>query len=363
MKIRCRAAGVLFVPMVSFFAGMIFQALLALQSAPEIDTSPLPLTPVAERGEGIRAIAEGVSPELSSVPAKLEQNDALIDQIKEFEMLFRATDKTSRHGYHWFYGQHLLKYKSKQDLTLLEIGGRRGDSALAFSKYFGPHARIDVVTYGGDGDKIKFDNPTINCTRDNYGSGGADCGQIHMFYCDQSDASKLEMDVVAKRPDGWDIVIDDGSHVPAHNAISFEALWKNVRPGGMYVVEDIETSYYPTTEVYGYKIQAGILADPPLNSLSRFRQYVDVINRGYIGPQGPQFSLFKGDHSIMEIGYARNLIFIRKALSGKDKKGNNYGSYPINMVKSRGYADMTTNDALRIFKEQSKVLDEWRPKK
>ena len=50
-------------------------------------------------------------------------------------------------------------------------------------------------------------------------------------------------------------------------------------------MEDIETSYYPKGEVYGYKYEAGILAASPLNALSRFRQYVDVINREYMGHQ------------------------------------------------------------------------------
>ena len=289
----------------------------------------------------------------------LEKGDSVLDEIIKFQQLFHSSDKTFRHGYHWFYGRHLSRYRSKEDLAILEIGGRRGDSAIAWTEYFGQHAKIDMITYGGKGDKLKFENPTIGCKRD--GNGAQGCGQIHMFYCDQSDVKKLQSDVVTHRPDGWDIVIDDGSHVPAHNVISFEALWKNLRPGGIYVVEDIETSYYQDSTIYGYEYKAGILADPPLNALSRFRQYVDVINRGYIGPDGPQFSLFEGDHGIMEIGYARNLIFIRKELAGIDDGGKHYGSYPIDMVKSPGYHDISTVEARRIFKDQSKVIDEWRP--
>jgi hypothetical protein len=37
---------------------------------------------------------------------------------------------------------------------------------------------------------------------------------------------------------GWDLVIDDGSHVPRHQLISFIALYPFVRPGGIYVIED-----------------------------------------------------------------------------------------------------------------------------
>merc|ERR1719510_2493776 len=35
---------------------------------------------------------------------------------------------------------------------------------------------------------------------------------------------------------------DDGSHYPGHQIISFQQLWPKLRPGGLYVIEDIETS-------------------------------------------------------------------------------------------------------------------------
>lgn len=276
----------------------------------------------------------------------------MMRNINDFQQSFHKTDKTFMHGYHWFYGRHLPYYKGKEDLAILEIGSRTGDSALAWKEYFGSDARIDMITYGGSNDHLKFDNPTIDCKN---------CG-IHTFYCDQSDAEKLEKDVIAARPDGWDIVIDDGSHVPAHNVISFEVLWKNVRPGGIYVVEDIETSYYPKGEVYGYNYEAGILAAPPLNALSRFRQYVDVINREYMGPSGHKFSLFDGDEAIMEIGFARNIMFVRKALKGADSDGKSYNSYPKNPWKLPGnnLIANTLEEALENFREQSKLLDKWR---
>lgn len=284
-------------------------------------------------------------------------HDAVMSNINVFQKLFESTDKTWRHGYHWFYGRHLHRYRGKKNLAILEIGSRRGDSALAWKEYFGSNANIDMITYGGNNDSHKFDNPTINCANDE------SCGRIHTFYCDQSDAERLEKEVIAARPDGWDVVIDDGSHVPAHNIISFEVLWKHVRPGGVYVVEDIETSYYPKSTVYGYNFEAGISAAPPLNALSRFRQYVDVINRGYMGPSGHTFSLFEGDDTIMEIGFARNVMFVRKALKGTDSGGKSYDDYPhkpailpgINLVHD------TIKETLAIFREQSKLLDKWRP--
>ncbi|MFQ6329972.1 class I SAM-dependent methyltransferase [Nocardia sp. CWNU-33] len=42
----------------------------------------------------------------------------------------------------------------------------------------------------------------------------------------------------------FDIIIDDGSHISGDVIASFEALFAHVRPGGLYVVEDTQTSYW-----------------------------------------------------------------------------------------------------------------------
>ena len=42
-----------------------------------------------------------------------------------------------------------------------------------------------------------------------------------------------------------DVIVDDGSHVSAHVILSFETLYPSLKPGGIYIVEDIGTSYWP----------------------------------------------------------------------------------------------------------------------
>ena len=39
-------------------------------------------------------------------------------------------------------------------------------------------------------------------------------------------------------PDGWDLIIDDCSHKGELTRRSWEMLWPQVRPGGLYVIED-----------------------------------------------------------------------------------------------------------------------------
>ena len=89
-----------------------------------------------------------------------------------------------------------------------------------------------------------------------------------------------------------------------------------------------------------------------MHALSRFWQYADVINRGYIGPHGRKYTLFEGDDTIMEIGYACNLIIVRKALGGVDFQGRGYDDYPEGpkgMVKGEGYRDISIEEAKVIF--------------
>ena len=44
----------------------------------------------------------------------------------------------------------------------------------------------------------------------------------------------------------FDIIIDDGGHTMNQQRTSFINLLSLVRPGGFYVIEDLETSYNPT---------------------------------------------------------------------------------------------------------------------
>jgi hypothetical protein len=43
----------------------------------------------------------------------------------------------------------------------------------------------------------------------------------------------------------FDIVINDGSHVPKYVVASFHILFPVLRDGGMYVIEDVQTAFWP----------------------------------------------------------------------------------------------------------------------
>ena len=43
----------------------------------------------------------------------------------------------------------------------------------------------------------------------------------------------------------FDVVIDDGSHLPSDQIASIEFLWPHVATGGCYIVEDLHSNYWP----------------------------------------------------------------------------------------------------------------------
>jgi hypothetical protein len=65
---------------------------------------------------------------------------------------------------------------------------------------------------------------------------------VELHAGDQSDQEFLQS--LIARYGGFDIVIDDASHIGRLTIASFTELYPAVRPGGWYVIEDLETSYW-----------------------------------------------------------------------------------------------------------------------
>ena len=63
----------------------------------------------------------------------------------------------------------------------------------------------------------------------------------------------------------FDIIIDDGGHTMNQQQVSLETLWKIVKPGGMYFVEDLQTSFM---QAYGGDTMGG--KDPNKHTMSKF---------------------------------------------------------------------------------------------
>ena len=70
--------------------------------------------------------------------------------------------------------------------------------------------------------------------------------RIHFERGNATDPEFLGRVIEAYGP--FDIVIDDGSHIGREIIATFEHLWPAVKPGGLYVIEDLSLAYHPDWE-------------------------------------------------------------------------------------------------------------------
>ena len=103
-----------------------------------------------------------------------------------------------------------------------------------------------------------------------------------------------------------DIIIDDGSHRSEHVIASFQVLFPALAAGGIYVIEDAQTSYWP--EFGGQEFE---LNDPTC-TMGYFKNFIDGVNIAElrVAENRQNFSRFP----ISEISFLHNLIFLRKCV-------------------------------------------------
>lgn len=126
-----------------------------------------------------------------------------------------GADKAS-HKYLDAYHLHLSRLKPVN--KVLEIGVRRGPSLRMWAEYW-PTAQIHGVDI----------NP--ECAKHAK-------GRIKVFIGSQTDSEFL-----AALPGPYDFIIDDGSHVNLWTLSALSDLWDKLRPGGIYILEDMTCSY------------------------------------------------------------------------------------------------------------------------
>lgn len=276
-----------------------------------------------------------------------------------------GTDKLWRHGYHRYYSEIFAAFRIKKDVRILEIGVEHGRSLVTWAKFFENAAPdgIQGVSFRHDGDFLRS-----SCEVEKF----ALCEKVRVFYGDQSNSTFLDelvRDGALIDPEshlcdvdwqkcGWDIVIDDGSHLPRHQLISFYKLFPFVRPGGVYVIEDIETSYFDANfaEIYGYKIKnAGIGKPAPGNFVEKMKQLIDVVNRHWF--YRPEYSVLgpKIDHNIRSISFGGGLIWVQKHFDS-DK------GYPTKLGFTRNHAtDGSIAAHLDKISREDVFLDKSKP--
>lgn len=145
--------------------------------------------------------------------------------MNDLENYFLKNDKRQITKWlHYFdvYDRHFSKYRGKE-IVILEIGVFQGGSLQMWKEYFGGKAKI----YGVD-----IDPRCKQFEEEN----------IEIFIGSQSDRAFLR-DLISRIPE-IDILIDDGGHTMNQQIVSFEELFKKVKKDGVYLCEDVHTSYW-----------------------------------------------------------------------------------------------------------------------
>jgi hypothetical protein len=202
--------------------------------------------------------------------------------------IINGSDKWGHHCYAKHYNNHFYGIRRKK-LNLLEIGiggydnPMLGGNSLRMWKSFFSKSKI----YGVD----IYEKAQLQEAR------------IKIFQGSQTDA--IFMNMVCDAIGSLDIVIDDGSHVNGDVIKTFEILFPRLNNGGIYIVEDMQTSYQPS--LGGNNVD---LYDKS-TMINYFRDKIDCLNHESFLKDGLGVSYF--DKNISSMCFYKNFMLIYKA--------------------------------------------------
>eukprot|EP00240_Pyramimonas_obovata_P005643 CAMPEP_0118921980 /NCGR_PEP_ID=MMETSP1169-20130426/1074_1 /TAXON_ID=36882 /ORGANISM="Pyramimonas obovata, Strain CCMP722" /LENGTH=339 /DNA_ID=CAMNT_0006862787 /DNA_START=149 /DNA_END=1165 /DNA_ORIENTATION=- len=220
-------------------------------------------------------------------------------------------------GYHRFYETFFEQYRSRP-LRMLEIGLDSGAGTLMWKEYF-----PCVELFG------------IDSNTNTSGSMKAKT-VARVFQGDQSNATFLK-EFVKQSGGNFDIIVDDGGHSFLQQIVSYQVLFETaLRPGGIYAIEDIESSFWDGGRMYGVKMLGGL--DNPSTTYSKFKKVADVVNRKFHDNRYQVFG--RVDLWVKGITFYPNLIILQK----KSKVDRPYDAHYIYNKQVKGPAKYQGNE-------------------
>ncbi len=117
----------------------------------------------------------------------------------------------------------LLDPLKHEEVSILELGVYQGESLRYFRDFF---TNPDTVIVGVDKDTAVY--------------GGIEAGELHNVILEDGDQRDTGcMGNIADQHGPFDVIIDDASHDPLITENCFRELWKHLKDGGIYLIEDI----------------------------------------------------------------------------------------------------------------------------
>lgn len=203
------------------------------------------------------------------------------------------TDKINVHHYERFYPFY-LEHLRNDTFNMLEIGVQYYYSINLWLNYF-PKAKI----YGID----------INTEKEGE--------RFSVKKLDQSNEIQIE-NYSSNHKNFFKFIIDDGSHIPEHQLLTFNHFFnKCLEPGGIYIIEDIETSYWSKNNIWPYDTPYGYNHHRSLIEI--FKHLIDYLNKRYLTDENlnivedkTKMICKETKEAIATIQFCQNCIIIKK---------------------------------------------------
>lgn len=204
-------------------------------------------------------------------------------RMNDLEQYF--TDNTGRLIHKWqhyfdVYDRHFARFRGT-DVCVLEFGVYQGGSLQMWKDYFGPQAKI----YGVDINE--------HCKV-------AEEDQVEVIIGDQEDRAFLKS--LAESIPRIDILIDDGGHKMRQQIATFEELFPHVQPNGVYLCEDLHTSYW---ESYGGGYRK------PGSFIEYSKDFIDSIN-AWLADQPDSLKVSEFTRTVTSLHYYDSILVVEK---------------------------------------------------
>jgi hypothetical protein len=183
---------------------------------------------------------------------------------------------------HYFeiYDRHFSRFRGT-DAHIVEFGVAHGGSLQMWKKFFGPNSKIFGIDINPDCKKLEEE-------------------QIEIFIGDQEDRRFLRS--LKEKIPRIDILIDDGGHKMHQQINTYEELFSYIDENGVYLCEDLHTSYLPSWGG-GYKKRGTFV--------EYSKSFIDYINAWHSSQTG-RLSVTDFTKSVYSLHYYAGILVIEK---------------------------------------------------
>ena len=206
--------------------------------------------------------------------------------LDQLAITHKADKSSAHHGYCATYEKYFEPMRDK-DITLIEagVGGyqypdRGGNSARMFREYF---TRARIITFD-----IHPKHP-IN---------GVEVLQ----------GGQVDAEFINGLPE-CDVFIDDASHQNQLTVKTFHLAWSKVKAGGLYIIEDVHTSYW---DEHGYGGDANVFELNSQTTMNEFLFMAHMLNREHIKYDRAPIPFKQYPNNVAFIHFYSKLIVVGK---------------------------------------------------